>query len=357
MLSVKNIIDLLEQQNLDAMLLTSDVNIAYATGMCDLEGVIFIAHTGKAYCFTDSRYIEYAQNSIGKLGYSVQTVSRNDYFSFIADLCKEFSINSVGFEDEKTVFSTYKLIEEKLPCKLVAISKNIKDKRAVKAPEEVENIVRAQRIAEKAFDVLLGEIKPGQTENECKARLEYLMSIYGSEKTAFDTILISGTKTSMPHGKPGDKVLRKGEFVTVDFGAVYGGYCSDMTRTFALGKVDSEMIKVYETVLNANLSAIEKADIGVSAFEVDKTARDIITKAGYGDYFGHATGHGVGLEVHEAPSVGPKSLNKLETGNIITVEPGVYIPGVFGVRIEDMLYFSPRGKENLTKFNKNLIIL
>ena len=174
---------------------------------------------------------------------------------------------------------------------------------------------------------------------------------------AFDTILISGKKTSMPHGVSGDNIIREGDFITFDFGATVNGYRSDMTRTVAVGNVSTEMKKVYDTVLEAQLAAIDKAETGAELKDVDAAARDIIKRAGYGEYFGHGTGHGVGIEIHEAPSVSPRAAGVIENGHIITIEPGIYIPNTFGVRIEDMLYFNGDNRTNLTEYTKKLVVL
>lgn len=233
----------------------------------------------------------------------------------------------------------------------------IEQARTVKTEWELAQICRAQQYAEQAFEQVLPFIKPGVTEQQIAAELEYRMKLCGSEDVAFQTIAVTGAKTALPHGVPGSQRVQKGDFVTVDFGAVCNGYRSDMTRTVAVGFATDEMKNIYDTVLAANLAAEKTVRAGVACSAVDAAARDCIQNAGYGENFGHGTGHGVGLEIHEAPTVGPKNNQLLVPGQVITVEPGIYLPGKFGVRIEDMLFVTKNGANNLTNTKKSLIIL
>ena len=226
-----------------------------------------------------------------------------------------------------------------------------------KSEYEVECVIKAQRIAEKAFQETLNFIKVGVTEREIAAFLEYKMKCYGSEMPSFDTIVVSGVKSAMPHGVPDGKLIEAGDFITFDFGAVINGYHSDMTRTVAVGFATDKMRNVYNTVLNAQLSAEKTVKAGVKCADVDKAAREIIANAGYGKYFTHSLGHGIGLEVHEAPTVSHMCETVLKAGNIISDEPGIYIEGEFGVRIEDMLFVTEDSSKNLTNCEKSLIIL
>ncbi|MBR4954651.1 MAG: aminopeptidase P family protein [Clostridia bacterium] len=355
---IKTLSALLRQNNMDAVLITDNVALAYVTGMSNIEGTAFITKDEKAFCFTDSRYIEAAQNIVPPRGFAVSTVEGNNYFKHISQMCKDLGVKALGFEDAYMTVQQYKRAEAVFDhLQLVDASGILQELRTHKSDFEVNSIKRAQKIAEEALDILLGEIKPGDTEKACKARLEYLMSVKGSEMPSFDTIFITGKKTSMPHGVSGDNIIEKGDFITIDFGATINGYKSDMTRTVAVGGVSDEMKKVYDTVLCAQLAAIEKAVVGTPLKDVDSAARDIIKNAGYGQYFGHGTGHGVGLEIHEAPTVSPRSSVNAANGQVITIEPGIYIPETFGVRIEDMLYFVDDNRVNLTNYPKNLIIL
>ena len=239
-----------------------------------------------------------------------------------------------------------------------SLSEKLLKLRSVKKKEETDSIIAAQRIAEKAFDDILSFIKEGVTEKEIAATLEYRMKCHGAEGLAFDTIAVSGANTSLPHGVPTDKRVEKGDFVTMDFGAVVNGYMSDMTRTVAVGFVTDEMQKVYDTVLAANIKAADEIKAGMLCKEADAIARGIITEAGYGAFFGHGLGHGVGLMIHEAPNLSPRAGGSvLRAGQIVTDEPGIYLPGKFGVRIEDMLLVRKNNCKNLTKAPKHLIIL
>jgi Xaa-Pro aminopeptidase len=239
-----------------------------------------------------------------------------------------------------------------------ALSARLADLRSVKRRDELNSIVTAQRIAEKAFDDILNFIKAGVTEKEIAALLEYKMKQYGAEGIAFDTIAVSGANSSLPHGVPTDKKVEAGDFITMDFGAVINGYCSDMTRTVAVGFVTDEMAKVYDTVLRANINTEKNIRAGITCKDADALARDVINEAGYGDFFGHGTGHGVGLLIHEKPTLSPKAeKTKLRAGQVVTDEPGIYLPEKFGVRIEDMLYVRKNDCKNLTKAPKHLIIL
>ena len=210
---------------------------------------------------------------------------------------------------------------------------------------------------ELTLDEILNELRPGVSEREIAARLIYWMLHFGAENVSFDPIVVSGANGSMPHGVPGDKLLCEGEFVTMDFGCKYRGYCSDMTRTVALGHVTDEMAKVYHTVLEAQTAGIAAARSGITGKEADAAARDVIEKAGYGEYFGHSFGHGVGVEIHESPNLSPLNETLLPSGAVVSAEPGIYLPGRFGVRIEDVLVLRDDGCEDITKAPKDLLIL
>ena len=247
-----------------------------------------------------------------------------------------------------------------MPCRVTAskkLEKEIDSIRRAKSEEEKECILTAQKIAENAFEHILTFIKPGVTEKQIALELDFYMLSHGAEAVSFETIAVTGAKSSMPHGVPDETVVKNGDFITMDFGAVYKGYHSDMTRTVAVGEVTEEQKTVYETVLKAQKNALSVLKKGLPCSEADKAARDIIDKAGYGDYFGHSTGHGVGVEIHENPTLAPKSTDILEIGDVVTVEPGIYLPGKFGVRIEDMALITEKGYENLTSTPKELIIL
>ncbi len=337
-------------------LIITDINRHHLTGFKSSLGYLFIIG-GRKILYVDSRYIEAAKSKtypdvevrlLGKLG------------DAIGDITREFGITAIKYEAEITLCQD-KLLKEQFGEVKAEASEKLSDlilsARSVKTEAEVECIIRAQRSAEGAFQNILNFIKVGITEREIKLRLEYEMQRLGADGMSFETIAISGKNTSMPHGVPTDKPIESGDFVTMDFGGIYKGYCSDMTRTVAVGYVTEEMERVYNTVLQAQLNAIESIRSGVEAKAVDLAARSVIEKAGYGKCFQHSTGHGVGLEIHEEPNLSPNSAKILTVGNVVTVEPGIYIEGKFGVRIEDMLYVTENGSGNLTNSQKNLIIL
>ena len=337
-------------------LITTSVNRHHLTGFRSSLGYLFIVG-GKKILYVDSRYIE----AVGKKSYAdVEVRLFKKLSDVIKEIITEFKITEIEYESDITLRQDKSFKELFGNVKAGAsekLSNLINSARSVKTQKEVSYIVKAQRAAEAAFDNILDFIKPGVTEREIKLRLEYEMQLHGAEGMSFSTIAISGKNTSMPHGVPTEKVVESGDFVTMDFGGIYEGYCSDMTRTIAVGFVTDEMEKVYNTVLEAQLSAIEKTACGVATKDVDAVARSIIAKTGYGEYFQHSTGHGVGLEVHEQPNLSPNSDQTLTVGNVVTIEPGIYLPKKFGVRIEDMLYIGENGVQNLTNSQKNLIIL
>ena len=340
----------------DGVLITEEENLCYATGFVGLEGMVLVTADGKGYCFTDSRYIEAAEKAVSPWGYRVIQPDVS-YPQCVAQLCAEHGLQSLLFEDQAMTVAAHARYTAAVPAKLIPAGEAFSETREVKEEMEVERIVAAQRIAEKALEEILPLIKPGAVEREVAAELDYRMARLGSTGVSFQTIFVSGAKSSLPHGTPGDKKIEAGDFVTIDFGAMVGGYHSDMTRTFAVGFATDEMKKVYNTVLEAQLAGIEALEAGVPGSAVDKAARDIIERAGYGAYFGHGLGHSLGLNIHENPRAAKTYHRPFVRGNIITIEPGIYLPGKFGVRIEDMVYLGAEGKRNLTLSPKELQIL
>ena len=348
--------EFLKEKNAAALIM-SEENICYFTSFHSSNGYLIV--TGeKAYFFTDSRYIEAAQNKITSCDEVLLLKSmKEELVPFIASLNK----NELFVEAERITLSRYTELKSLFSGVTVngngELDKKISEIRTVKKDEQVNTIIKAQRIAEKAFDYILTFIKEGVTEKEVALTLEYFMLKNGADALSFDTIAVSGKNSSMPHGVPTDKKIEKGDFITMDYGAVCDFYHSDMTRTVAVGEVSSKQIEVYETVLKAQEEAFRVMKAGVPCKDVDKAARDTIVNAGYGEYFGHGLGHGVGVEIHELPSLNPSSCAILEVGNIVTNEPGIYLPGEFGVRIEDMALITEDGYENLTLSEKKLIVL
>lgn len=339
----------------EAALVTSDISITYLTGFQHSEGYVFIAGD-KSYFLIDFRYAEAVQKSVKHM----EIVMFSNAFESINELIAKHNISSVIVEDCAVTLSAYTNFNEKLNAEVMntpELSKVISDSRIIKTADEVEKLRTAQKIAEKAYLEVLNFVKPGITEREISARLEFLMKMNGAERVAFDLITVTGKKTSLPHGVPGDVEVQAGDFVTFDIGAVYDGYHSDMTRTVAVGSVSDEQREIYNIVLKAHLAGLDYVKAGVSGFDVDKICRDIITEAGYGCYFGHSTGHGVGLEIHEAPYASQKSKDILKENMTLTVEPGIYLPDKFGVRIEDTVLITNGGYETFASIPKELIIL
>ena len=340
---------------LDAILLTSEANCYYATGFMG-EGIALVTRRGSWY-FTDSRYTEAADKAIGDAAV-IREVSREKPFSaLINEALAEAGAEKAGFEEQRMTVAEHAVYSEKLHCTLTPASSLMTELRGSKDEEELSCMTAAQRIAEGALEQILKEIRPGMTEKEIAARLNYLMVSAGAEKTAFDTIVASGPNGSMPHAVPGMRKVRKGDFITMDFGCVYKGYCSDMTRTVALGRPSDEMRNVYDIVLQAQLAGIAAAKAGVTGAVIDGAARKVIQDAGYGVYFGHSFGHSLGIDIHEAPNAAPGNDKPMPDGAVVSAEPGIYLPGKFGVRIEDVMILRPDGAQVITKAPKALLVL
>ena len=340
---------------LDAMLLTSEANCYYATGFMG-EGIALVTRRGSWY-FTDSRYTEAADKAIGDAAV-IREVSREKPFSaLINEALAEAGAEKAGFEEQRMTVAEHAVYSEKLHCTLTPASSLMTELRGSKDEEELSCMIAAQRIAEGALAQILKEIRPGMTEKEIAARLNYLMVSAGAEKTAFDTIVASGPNGSMPHAVPGMRKVREGDFITMDFGCVYKGYCSDMTRTVALGRPSDEMRNVYDIVLQAQLAGIAAARAGVTGAAIDGAARKVIQDAGYGAYFGHSFGHSLGIDIHEAPNAAPGNDKPMPDGAVVSAEPGIYLPGKFGVRIEDVMILRPDGAQVITKAPKALLVL
>ena len=346
----------LDAYGLDAMMITSWPNRLYATQFRSSAGMAIVTKN-ESYFFTDTRYIEAAKKTITD---AVIRINTNDVS--LTDLANEaikaHHIQKLGFEDQYATVSEYNDWQKKLACKeLVPATELLTELRKVKDEEEVKCLIAAQRIAEKALKDVLEFIKPGRTEKEISAYLQYRMLSHGAEKMSFEPIVVSGANSSMPHGVPSDKKVEDGDFVTMDFGCVYGGYCSDMTRTVAVGHVTEEMEKVYYTVLEAQKAGIAAARAGVTGKSVHEAAAKVIADAGYGEYFGHGFGHSLGVEIHENPRFSLANDKPVPAGAAMSAEPGIYIPGKFGVRIEDVIIIREDGCMDIMEAPHELIIL
>ena len=339
----------------DGLLLTSRYSRHYGAEFDIAEGVAIVTKKGCRY-FTDSRYIESAQNNLK--GFEVLDVAAGKgYVNCLNTAIADFGVSCLGFEENYLNVAEYMMFEKGLKAKLVPFNKQISGFRSIKEDWELELMRKAQAITDKAFSEVVTRIKPGMTELELQAELIYCLYKNGGMGLSFDPIVVSGPNTSLPHGVAGERVIQEGDFVTMDFGAQYMGYCSDMTRTVAVGFATEEMEKVYNTVLQAQLAGLAISKAGVPGCEVDGAARKVITDAGYGEYFGHGYGHSLGLEVHESPSPNGRNTEGMPAGAVASAEPGIYLPGKFGVRIEDTCVFLEDGIENLTKSPKNLMIV
>ncbi len=345
------------QGNFEAAIITSHANRYYFLGTDTHDAGTLIILKDKIYYIIDSRYIEVCYKTID----FANIVLQNNTFDQIAKILKDNNICNVYVEDNISV-----AYERKLKSTLSGISNIQSDStlkneilklRMVKSDEEIENIKQAQKITDDCFLHILNHIKPGVSEIDIALEMEMYIRKNGAEDVSFPIILVSGANTSLPHGVPSNKTINNGDFVTMDFGAKFNGYCSDMTRTIAVGSVSDEMKKIYDIVLNAQLSACNFARAGLKGCEVDAVARNIINTHGYADNFGHGLGHSLGIEIHEDPRFSPIDNRIVPEGSVMSIEPGIYLPGKFGVRIEDIVIVKQDGIENLTKSDKNLFII
>ena len=310
----------------------------------------------KGYVITDSRYYEQVEKECQEL--TLIRLEQKGYSETVREFFEKFDGDvKVAVEDDMNLSMYLKLCQTCNNCEFQLKGEAINACRMVKDEEEIEKIRQAETIGDAAFSHILTMIKPGITEAEIALELEFFMKKQGASKLSFDTIVASGANSSMPHAQVTDRRVEMGDFVTMDFGCVYQGYCSDMTRTIAVGNPTDEMRKVYQIVYDANKRAMEQVAEGKRCSYIDSLARDYIKEQGYGEYFGHGLGHGVGLDIHEEPRFSPKCDTQITENMVITVEPGIYLPGKFGVRIEDLVVVKKDGFENLTHSPKELIIL
>ena len=339
----------------DGLLLTSRYSRHYGAEFDIAEGVAIVTAKGSRY-FTDSRYIESAENGIK--GFQVLEMNRdNNYIKRINDAIADFGVTKLGFEEAYLTVSEYFYYKDHVDAELVPYCAKIYGFRDVKEDWELALMRKAQDITDKAFAEVLPRLKAGMTELELQAELIYCLYKNGATGLAFDPIVVSGPNTSLPHGVAGERKIQEGDFVTMDFGVLYMGYCSDMTRTVAVGFATEEMEKVYNTVLEAQLAGLAVTRAGVPGKDIDGAARKVITDAGYGPYFGHGYGHSLGLEIHESPSPNARNEEPMPLHSVASAEPGIYLPGKFCVRIEDCVIFTEDGYENLATSPKNLIIV
>ncbi len=340
----------------EAFWISSGSNRFYLTGFNSSAGSVLVTKV-KAIFFIDFRYFEKAKSVVN----SCDVVLYDKGDKGIYEFCKNEKIKTIFIEASEISLTQHKYLSDLF--EQIEISKdnlldlNLNKMRAIKSTGELEFIKQAQSLTEQTLDYILPRITVGRTEREVMLDMEFFMRGLGAQGVSFDFIVVSGKNSSLPHGVPTDKKIEKGDFVTMDFGGIVGGYCSDMTRTVAIGNISDEQKAVYDTTLKAQLAAIDNIKAGAVCGDMDKIARDIIYNAGYKGCFGHSLGHSVGIDVHEAPNLSPNNQALLQVGNVVTVEPGIYLENKFGVRIEDMVYVTENGCINLTKSSKELIIL
>jgi Xaa-Pro aminopeptidase len=338
---------------IDGMLITNSYNRRYMTGFTGTAGVALVGQT-KAVFITDFRYVEQAAKQVQ--GYEI-IQHTGLIIDEVAKQAAAFGIKKLGFEQDDLSYATFKAYEKAVDAELIPVSGVVEKLRLIKSDSEIKILKEAAEIADAAFKHILDFIRPGIREIDVANELEFFMRKNGATSSSFDIIVASGYRSALPHGVATDKVIEKGEFVTLDFGAYYKGYCSDITRTIAVGEVSDELKKIYEIVLEAQLRGMAGIKPGMTGREADALTRGYITEQGYGEYFGHSTGHGLGMEVHEGPALSVRSDTVLEPGMVVTVEPGIYIAGLGGVRIEDDTVVTKDGNQSLTHSPKDLIIL
>lgn len=346
---------IMAEKSVDGSLITGLANVRYYTGFTGDESMALIDQTHAVF-LTDFRYVEQAQKECA--GYEVIEPMAVRPFSTIDRLCGAWGVKRLWVEEEDISWDRYKKIAEAMPgVELIPNGGAIKTIRVIKEQKEIDAIQKAQEIAEMGFEYMLDFMEPGMTEREVAVELEFFCRRQGADGMSFPTIIGAGENGAMPHAQLSDRVIQSGDMIVMDFGCMWGGYCSDMTRTVAMGRATDEMRRIYDIVLRSQQAALAGLKAGMAEIEGDRMARHIIEEAGYAARFGHGTGHGVGLEIHEEPRLSPLGKGVLEEGMVVTVEPGIYLPGKFGVRIEDFVVIKKDGIENLTTAPKELIEL
>jgi Xaa-Pro aminopeptidase len=342
----------LQELGMDALLVLSDINRAYLTDFTGSEGIVLITRTD-AYLLVDSRYTIQAKGQVSD--FTVEEYSRSQTGAVLNEKLAAAGVKTLGFEEHFITYAEYRRFTNNLSVELVPAPPIIEDIRLIKSDVEVAKIRKACEISDAAFTHILTFIKEGITELEIANELEAKMRSLGASGSAFDMIVASGERSALPHGGPTERKLQAGDLLTLDFGAIYNGYLSDMTRTITIGEPNEQLKEIYKIVSHALENGLQHIKAGMTGDEVDALTRDIITEAGYGPYFGHSTGHGVGMYIHEGIALAKGSKDIVKPGMILTIEPGIYLPGIGGVRIEDDVFIKEDGIEILTKSPKELI--
>ncbi len=348
--------DILKEKKLDAILVSDGYNMRYVSGFRGATGYLFVSK-GRRVLMTDSRYTTQAKEEAE--GWEIQEVSGGrGYETILSELIWQEQVSTMGFEDFHLIYAQVMRLQKAAGKILwVALGDALNRLRILKTPEELEKIEKAEAIGDLAFSKILEDLRPGMTELQVAAKLDYYMKEAGASGNSFDTIAASGIHSAMPHAMPSEKKLERGDFLTMDFGCVYDGYCSDMTRTVVIGKADERQKELYRIVRKAQEAALQAIRAGVTGADVDRISRGLIEEAGYGAYFGHGLGHSVGLYIHEEPRLSPSCHEALEPTVTVTVEPGIYLPDFGGVRIEDLVVVTEDGCRNLTHSPKELLEL
>lgn len=353
MIKLQKLRKALEANELDAILITSPINRRYISGFTGSAGSVIVS-TNDARFITDFRYTEQA----GTEAKGFKVIEHKQGMGLeIKNQLKEMNVKRLGFEKDHTTYGQFEAYKETFEAELVPVSGLVEEIRIIKTVEELGIMKKAAKIADDAYIHIQGFIKPGVKEIDVSNELEFFMRKQGADSSSFDTIVASGYRSAMPHGVASEKEIQSGELVTLDYGALYHGYCSDITRTVAVGEISDELRNIFDIVLEANLRGVKEIKPGMTGKEADATTRNYITEMGYGEHFGHSTGHGLGMEVHEAPGLSLRSSQKLEPGMVVTVEPGIYVAGVGGCRIEDDIVITETGNERLTFSTKEFIQL
>lgn len=351
---MNRVLEHMTKMDVDCVIIKDVTTIRYLTGFTGDSSLLYLDRK-QGVLITDGRYTEQAKNEM-KLFKVLEyiPVDGTSIWSAAAQLALDTDVNAVGFDGAYYSYTDYVMLQKMLGTKTMKCV-DFSDIRMIKDKKELDLLLKAASIADEAFMKLLDDIEPGRTERSLAGRLEYYMRVLGSEKTSFDTIVASGARSALPHGVASDKVIEVGDFITFDFGAVYKGYHSDMTRTIVLGMANSWQKEIYTIVEEAQRKGVKAAETGMSGRELDEIVRKVIADCGYGDYYVHGTGHGVGLEIHEMPNINKRGTTILQTGMVFTIEPGIYIPGKGGVRIEDTVVLTEEGAHTLNGVKKQLI--
>ncbi|MGP4067760.1 M24 family metallopeptidase [Halobacillus sp. B29] len=338
---------------LDGILIMSPKNRRYVSGFTGSSGVLLVT-SGEALLITDFRYIAQANEQASDF----EVVEhKNPMVKEVANQVERLGLERIGFEKDHVTYSVYEQYRKELKANLVPTSGIVEKLRLIKTDDEISILQAAAKIADDAFEHIQNYIKPGIREIDISNELEFFMRKQGATSSSFDIIVASGYRSALPHGVASEKEIQSGELVTLDFGALYKGYCSDITRTVAVREISDELREIYDVVLQAQLKGMEGLKSGITGKEADALTRDYIKEKGYGEYFGHSTGHGIGLDVHEGPGLSFRSDMVLEEGMVVTVEPGIYVPNVGGCRIEDDTVITSAGNNRLSTSTKELISL